>query len=260
MLNKNEMKILEKMLDNIKLEFTILGISKALKQKYSQTHKSVKSLIKKELIKVKNKMIKLDFSKYNPDYASAELERLKKKVKNIQQVFNKILKINKQFICILFGSYASGKFKKSSDIDLLFIIPEEYDQTKFERTIKNNLSMYNTDINIATENSLFEMWAAPEKINVGNELLKNHIILLGTEQFINLMGKKDVGREVSKQLPYGKSIVEKLPQDLKLEYSKMKSYSIRSLGNMKKFYETYQKMQTVSAELLFSINWSNNGY
>lgn len=198
MLNKNEMKILEKLLDNLSLEFTLLGMSKALKQKYSQTYKSVKSLIKQDLIKVKNagksRMIELDFSKYHPDYAAAELERLKKALKNIPMVFNKILKINKQFTCILFGSYASGKFKKSSDIDLLFIIPKEYDLAKFERLVKNNLSMYNVDINIATEDNLFEMWAAPKRINVGNELFKNHIVLLGTESFINLMRKKNVGR------------------------------------------------------------------
>ncbi len=200
MLNKNEMKILEKMIENLSSEFTLLGMSKALNQKYSQTYKSIKSLIKQGLVKIKqvgkSKVIKLDFSKYHTEYAIAEIERLKETIKNknVLIAFNKILKINKQFTCILFGSYALRQFKKDSDMDLLFIIPNEYNTHKFEKIVENNLSIHKVDINIVTEDSLFEMWAAPEKLNVGTELFKNHIVLIGAESFINLVRKRYVGR------------------------------------------------------------------
>lgn len=92
----------------------------------------------------------------------------------------------------------------------------------------------------------------------------------------------DIGKELSKNAAYGRSVVERLSKDLRLKYPRTRGYSVRNLWNMKKFYETYQKLQTVSgefknqklqappiefknqklqtlsAELLFSISWSNH--
>jgi predicted nucleotidyltransferase len=200
MLKKNEIRILEKLLGNIRSEYNLSNVSHELKQKYSQTYKSIKSLAKANLVTLKeigkSKIIKLDFSKHHPEYDLAESERLSNILKNrdIFLVYNEILKINKQFVCILFGSYSSGKFKKGSDIDLLFIIPEEYDINKFEKTAKNKLSIYNVDINVITEDNLFEMWANPQKLNVGNELFNNHTVLFGADSFLNLVRKYHVGR------------------------------------------------------------------
>lgn len=200
MISKNEMRILEKLIGNLSSEFTLSDVSRMLRQKYPQSYKSIGGLLKKGLIRVKkvgkSKVIELEFSRYHPEYAIAEMERLNKIIKNngISVILNRILKVDKMFICVLFGSYASGKPEKDSDIDLIFIIPDEYDAGKFGRLIRNNLSMYNADINIITEDSLFEMWASPKKLNVGNELLKNHIVLSGAEQFINLVRKRHVGR------------------------------------------------------------------
>ena len=68
----------------------------------------------------------------------------------------------------------------------------------------------------------------------------------------------DIGKELSENASYGKSIVEKLSRDLKLKYPDVRGYSVANLWNMKRFYETYKKLQTVSGELLFSISWSNH--
>jgi len=68
----------------------------------------------------------------------------------------------------------------------------------------------------------------------------------------------NIGKELSENASYGKSVVDKLSADLKLKYPDVKGYSIRNLWNMKRFYEDYRKLQTVSAELLFSISWSNH--
>jgi predicted nucleotidyltransferase len=199
-MNKNEIRILKELIASVGLDFTISDISRLLKQEYSQTYRCVKTLLKKNLIVINNvgntKVVKLDFSRYHTEYALVELERLNNSLtnKDISSVFNKILKVNKQFICVLFGSYALGKSKKSSDIDLLFIVPGEYDSSKFNRIVKDKLSIYNVDINIITEESLFEMWSYPEKLNVGNELFRAHVILMGAESFINLLRKHHVGR------------------------------------------------------------------
>ncbi len=95
-----------------------------------------------------------------------------------------------------------------------------------------------------------------------------------------LLAYWNIGQELSKNAAYGKSVVEKLSGDLKFSYPEVKGYSVRNLWNMKRFYETYQKLQTMSgeskklqpttaefkgeklqalpAELLFKVSWTNH--
>ena len=68
----------------------------------------------------------------------------------------------------------------------------------------------------------------------------------------------NIGKELSENASYGKSVVEQLSRDLRLKYPNVRGYSTANLWNMKRFYETYQKLQTLSGELLFSISWSNH--
>jgi len=99
----------------------------------------------------------------------------------------------------------------------------------------------------------------------------------------------NIGKELSENASYGKSVVEKLSKDLRLKYPEAKGYSVRNLWNTKRFYETYQKarlfrspelqsnsdtynqklqpvageskgekLQALPAELLFKISWTNH--
>ena len=59
----------------------------------------------------------------------------------------------------------------------------------------------------------------------------------------------NIGKELSENASYGKSVVEQLSRDLRLKYPEAKGYSVRNLWNMKRFYETYnQKLQPVAGE------------
>ena len=71
--------------------------------------------------------------------------------------------------------------------------PEEYEYSKFEKTIKTIITLPRLDLNITTERGLMEMWNNPLKLNVGNEILKKHLILTGTEQFLRLRRKYYLG-------------------------------------------------------------------
>lgn len=194
---KNEIKVLKVLFKDLSARLTISDIARKLKQKYFQTYRTIKSLEKLGLVNIssigKSKILELDLSKYHPEYTLVEIERSKETCKKISIILNHILQINKQFVCVLFGSYAENKQKPGSDIDLLFIIPEEYNYSKFEKKIKSELSLYNCDINITTEKGLLEMWSHPKKLNIGNELLQNHVVLYGTERFINLLRQYHVG-------------------------------------------------------------------
>ncbi len=68
----------------------------------------------------------------------------------------------------------------------------------------------------------------------------------------------NIGKELNENAAYGKSVVEKLSMDLRLRYPDVRGYSERNLWNMKQFYETYEKLQPVVAELLFKISWTNH--
>ncbi|MDA2922778.1 PDDEXK nuclease domain-containing protein [Patescibacteria group bacterium AH-259-L07] len=79
-----------------------------------------------------------------------------------------------------------------------------------------------------------------------------------------------IGKELSKNASYGKSVVERLSKDLRFKYPGVRGYSITNLWNMKRFYEIYQKLQPmageskgrklqpVAAELLFQVSWTNH--
>ena len=68
----------------------------------------------------------------------------------------------------------------------------------------------------------------------------------------------NIGKELCDNASYGKSVVEKLSQDLRMKYPNARGYSVRNLWNMKRFYEAYQKLQPLAAELVLEATWTNN--
>lgn len=201
MLSKTELRILELLFEDLTKEYSIREIALSLNLPYPQIHRAIGSLEKKTLIqkaeKGKSMLINLILEEFKDDYVTVEIERKRK----ILEKYN-LLKIlvrdleklpYRQFVCILFGSYAEKKAKVNSDIDLLFIIPDELNYEKFEKSLKSMLTLGKVDINITSEEGLLEMWKTPLKLNVGNELLKKHVILFGVEPFLNLRRKYYVG-------------------------------------------------------------------
>ncbi len=199
MLKKDELKVLTLLFEDLTIDLTIMDIANRLKQKYVQTHRTIYSLVRSHNVLLKNigksKIVKLNLTRNNSSYILAEMERAQyicKKNTAVAVVRKNIQTIGKNLICILFGSQTS-KPNPHSDIDLLFIIPKEYDYGEFERTIRHTLIATNSDITIVPESSLHEMWSNPQKLNIGNEILKKHIILYGAEHFLNLLRIHYVG-------------------------------------------------------------------
>ena len=62
----------------------------------------------------------------------------------------------------------------------------------------------------------------------------------------------NIGKELSENSAYGKSVVEKLSRDLRLKYPEAKGYSVANLWNMKRFYEIYQKAKLFGSQELQS--------
>ena len=201
MISKTEQKILELLFAELSKEHSITEVSNLLKLPYAQTHRSVESLLTKGLVgqikKGKTSMITIKLTDQHAEYAYIErlrYEEIMKKNKGLALIAEDLEKISPvQFICILFGSCAAGTAKKDSDIDLLFVIPDGTDFKIFEKKIKGVITTSKVDINITTEQGLLEMWQKPMQLNVGNELLKGHIVFRGADSFLRLRRRYYVG-------------------------------------------------------------------
>ncbi|MEK6920244.1 MAG: hypothetical protein AABX82_00050 [Nanoarchaeota archaeon] len=193
MLKKNELKVIKLLLNDFTRQWTIREIAKALRQNYFQTYMTITGLEKtKEVVTTtlgKSRIVQLDLEKYHAHYIIAEIERAEERnFGKLSLVIKQLVNIQEYYICLLFGSQVVQQ-KNDSDIDLLFVISDTANISVFEKEITRILSPYNCDINIVTEKSLFEMWSSPKKLNVGNEILKKHIILYGAEHFMVLLRK-----------------------------------------------------------------------
>ncbi|HIH42759.1 TPA: hypothetical protein HA246_03875 [Candidatus Woesearchaeota archaeon] len=194
MLKKDELRTLMLLFNDLNRNLTISDISRLLKNGYYQAYLSVYSLKKNGdviLEKIGNSIVvKPNLTKPSTNQALAEMERAETVCKNItlRIIKEKVREMDNNFVCVLFGSQVKKPSEKS-DIDLLFIIPNCSDFGKFEAAAKSNLVAYNCDINITSEKGMLEMWSAPKKFNVANEVLSNHVVLYGAEHFLTLLRK-----------------------------------------------------------------------
>lgn len=198
MLKQDELKVLMALFDDLTKDNTISDVARTLKQKYPQTYRTIVALEKRHLVNIKNigksKVVTLEFSEQHPEYIVAELTRTKAMLKNtiIRVTKKDVEMLQKNVICILFGSYANKTQKPNSDVDLLFVIPEEFNFRTFDDLIRLKAA-HDWDINITPEKGLFQMWEHPHKLTVGNEILKKHIVLYGAEHYLNLLRRYYVG-------------------------------------------------------------------
>jgi len=70
----------------------------------------------------------------------------------------------------------------------------------------------------------------------------------------------DIGRMIFERQEiegWGKSVVEKLAEDLRLELPRIKGFSSRNIWYMRNFYSTYAKKEKLQP-LVAEISWSHN--
>src|SRR3989344_7194702 len=159
MVKKVELRILELLFEDLTSGYSILEISKKFNLSYPLTYNTIKILVKTGVVSSEKKgnalIIKSNFKEVKKEHIYAELSRRDaclEKYYKIKSVFDKLQKLRQiHFTCILFGSYAKGKPKQDSDIDLLFIIPEEYDYRTFDSNVRTILTAHHADINITPE-------------------------------------------------------------------------------------------------------------
>ncbi len=94
---------------------------------------------------------------------------------------------SKLYLLIIFGSYAKKTQTKNSDIDLMFVVPEGKEEL-FEKDVQRVARSLPLPIHyfVFSEKQFLEMVYAKES-NVGQEALKNNIILYGIETYYEMV-------------------------------------------------------------------------
>jgi len=197
-INKTTEKILACFLADPTKDYNISELAKAIRVNYRLVYQEILQLEKQNILSIKRKggmnncMINLNTTP--PLYAF--IEHLRKEAFSLKHPFVKVItkelkKITTTFsVIILFGSFAQGKERKNSDIDLLLIVPNTMNLEKFKKEIYlafQSLS-YPFDINVVQEQSFLEM-KQQQGLNIVHELISNHIIIYGAEAYYELLSR-----------------------------------------------------------------------
>ena len=196
MFTKTEIRILELFTSNVTLSFTIREVSRLISKDLKIVHTSIKKLLEKKYL-LKDKELFLNYKSNIAELAFIERIRaaafLAKNDLLNTYVSNFIKKSKTKFFTLMvFGSYASGKQKKDSDIDLIAITPDIGEG--FERSLKSSFSASNLKLHLTCidQAGFLEMQRKRDELNVVNASLNNHLLLYGAEQYYALLGERDV--------------------------------------------------------------------
>ncbi|MBI5002706.1 nucleotidyltransferase domain-containing protein [Candidatus Woesearchaeota archaeon] len=179
--------------------YNIREIAKNTGINYRLIYNAVLALEKENFLEIKNvgniRLCSFISAGNIPLCTYAEAERTKKVLEKnvainiIKQEIDK--KTNTVYdTIIVFGSYAREKQKTESDVDILCIIPEGKKREQYEQEMHSILKIlhYKIDVNVLTEKEFID-GKKEQTINIIKEVIPNHIILRGAEQFHYLLGK-----------------------------------------------------------------------
>ena len=193
-MRNKEAVIIKCLIENKSKELNILKISKELKMDYKNIYSIIKRLEKESIVELESfghsNRVKL-VSQMHPLIFEAEYQRRKEllKNKNLAVMLNDFKNAinSKCYILLIFGSYAKKTITKSSDIDIMFIVPDDKEEF-FENEINRRARSLPLPIHylVFSEKQFLEMINAKES-NVGLEALKNNIILYGIESYYEMI-------------------------------------------------------------------------
>ena len=185
-MDNERLNILKLLIENQEKVFSIRQIGIQRKINYKSAYISLDSLEKEGVVtrnKIGNTTICSFNHKFNNSVFKVEYERLQEllKNKNFFVLYNRLSKINEQFILLLFGSYAKGKELKNSDIDLLLI-------SNNPKPIETQINLLPLHIHLTpiTYES-FESMLKSKEFTVVSEAVKNNILIFGIEDYYRLI-------------------------------------------------------------------------
>lgn len=180
----NKLKIINYLGKHLGQAFTMHGLSEAIKVPYATFHRTIqrmKSLVTiNEVGKAKTLVLNRDNGIIKPYLAISSEEEKQDFLKNQPLIRKLASELSTGDIVVLFGSYAKGTEKPSSDIDLLVINSKgnrSLSFAKFEILFKKKVNP------LFVAKREFAQMLREKDENVGKQALKDHIILSNPEMF-----------------------------------------------------------------------------
>lgn len=190
-ITKNQLKIIELFRKQLFLKASIRGIMKKIKSKsYQRVYEAVEKLNKKNILvseKIGNtRLISLSLSRESILTLSFLDEKQGIKIPNYSEILN--IKEISDYLILVTGSYASEKFNKKSDMDLVVIVPDKEDIVSLQKLIENKtmLLIPNIHLYVFRKKDVIEMLTTREE-NYGKEIVKKNIILKNAHIFYELV-------------------------------------------------------------------------
>ena len=180
--------ILKYLIENKQKKFSIREIAIALDIDYKPVYLNIKKLFNEgsASIEVRGNTKLCSFSEvFNGEVFNVESKRKKELLENkdFLIMYNRLRKINKQFILLMFGSQVNKTASKHSDIDVLAIASNE-EIKHIENEI--NLFPYNIHLTAITYDEFIQMLKSKE-FSVVSEAIKKNVLLFGTEDYYRII-------------------------------------------------------------------------
>ena len=105
--------------------------------------------------------------------------------KNLKQIANKIK--NPFYTLMVGGSYAEGKQKPTSDLDIAIIIPDSEDKKPYRIALKEGELMIPEIHGYIFAKEEFYQMLINEEYNFGKELARKHILYYGAEAYYKIL-------------------------------------------------------------------------
>ena len=197
-LTNTEVEIMELFTGNIFLEISMNGMAKMLNKHYRVVRSNIIRLIEKNLLRSRElagaKIISLNLDEITLPTYMGYIEETKayslifQRLPQIEDIITKAREISPLFCMGIFGSCADNTYKKGSDIDI-FIICSANDVKKFENLIAQFPSIEDMiDWNVFSINE-FQEGIEQKGMLVYTEIIKNKMIICGTELFYNIISR-----------------------------------------------------------------------
>ena len=122
------------------------------------------------------------------DFNDAHINNSKLPFDLILDILGSVKKITPFFILLVFGSYTDKSNKKTSDLDLAFIVDSTEIKKRImpyiERITRKNIK--SVDYQIITKEEFKEMLLREEE-NLGKEIFRKHILIWGNNAYYELI-------------------------------------------------------------------------